>query len=118
MHRRLVSLRLRRPLAGLLICALLLTQALGLLHRVLHADGPGSGHALRDRGGLEALFAHPHGSADCQIFDQLSHADGVGFGFVEPGAPPPLQAPAPALQAPRVAAQAAAYLARGPPRTG
>ena len=81
MHRRLVSLRLRRPLAGLLICALLLTQALGLLHRVLHADG-------------------------------------VGFGFVEPGAPPPLQAPAPALQAPRMAAQAAGYLARGPPRTG
>jgi len=115
MHRRRAPLPLRRPLAGLLVCALLLTQALGLLHRVLHANG--SPHAVHDRGRLEALFAHHHGSADCQIFDQLSHADGVGFGFVEPGAMPSAQPPVSALQAPQVAAQAAGYLARGPPRT-
>ena len=60
---------------------------------------------------------HDAGSADCQIYDQLSHADGVGFGVVEPGAMPPAQPPAPAPQAPQVAAQAAGYLARGPPTT-
>ncbi len=120
MHRRLVPLPLRRPLAGLLVCALLLTQALGLLHRVHHADGPPRAHVHQTehaRGVLEALFAQHHDAGDCQIFDQLSHADGVGFGFVEPGAMPPAQAPAAALQAPKVAAQAAGYLARGPPRT-
>ena len=53
MHRHLVPLPLRRPLAGLLVCALLLTQALGLLHRVLHADGPT--HAVHERGRIEAL---------------------------------------------------------------
>jgi hypothetical protein len=115
MHRRLVSLNLRRPLAGLLVCALLLMQALGLLHRVLHADGPSP--AAQERGRIEALFAHHHDLGDCQIFDQLSHADGVGFAFVVPGAMPPASMAAPALQAPQVAAQAAGYLARGPPRT-
>ncbi len=114
MHRCLVPLPLRRPLAGLLMCALLLTQALGLLHRLQHADGPPTDHA---HGTVEALFAQHHDAVDCQIFDQLSHADGVGFGFVQPGAMPPMQPPAAALQAPRWAAQAAGYLARGPPTT-
>jgi len=116
MHRRLVPLPLRRPLAGLLICALLLTQALGLLHRVLHADGPS--HPAHDHGRIEALFDHHHDLGDCQIFDQLSHADGAGFAFVEPGAMPPSPPPAAALQTLQLAAQAAGYLARGPPRTG
>ncbi|MBS1179168.1 MAG: hypothetical protein H6R06_3580 [Proteobacteria bacterium] len=115
MHRRLVPLPLRRPLVGLLMCALLLTQALGLLHRVLHADG--HAHAAHEHGSLEELFAHDPGSADCQIFDQLSHADGMGFCDAEPGAMPPAQPPASAQQAPRWAAQAAGYLARGPPTT-
>jgi hypothetical protein len=115
MHRRLVPHSLRRPLAGLLVCALLLTQALGLLHRVLHADH--HTHAAHEHGSLEELFAHDPGSTDCQLFDQLSHADGVGFGFVEPGAMPPAQRSALSLQAPKVAVQAAGYLARGPPRT-
>jgi hypothetical protein len=115
MHRRLVLLPLRRLLAGLLVCALLLTQALGLLHRVLHADGPS--HAAHDHGRIEALFDHHHDLGDCQIFDQLSHADGAGFALVEPGAMPPAPPPAAALQALQLAAQAAGYLARGPPRT-
>lgn len=114
MHRRLVPLPLRRPLAGLLVCALLLTQALGLVHRVLHAGGPS--HAGHEHGRIEALFGQHHDLGDCQIFDQLSHADGASFAFVEPGAMPPAPPPAPALQAPQLAAQAAGYLARGPPR--
>lgn len=115
MHRCLVPTHLRRPLAGLLICALLLTQALGLLHRVLHADGPA--HTVGDPGKIEALFTHHHDLGDCRIFDQMSHADGVGFAFVDPGAMPPAPTPAVALQAPQMAAQAAGNLARGPPRT-
>lgn len=115
MPRPLVPLPLRRPLAGLLVCALLLTQALGLLHRVLHAHGPS--HAVHEHGRIEALFDHHHDLGDCQLFDQLSHADGVGFAFAESGAMPPAPMPAPALQTPRMAAQAAGYLARGPPRT-
>jgi hypothetical protein len=115
MHRHPVPLSLRRPLAGLLVCAMLLTQALGLLHRVHHAEG--HEHAAHEHGGFEELFTHDAGSADCLIYDQLSHADGVGFGVVEPGAMPPAQPPAPVEQAPQVAAQAAGYLARGPPTT-
>jgi hypothetical protein len=115
MHKPLVTRPLRRPLAGLLVCALLLTQALGLLHRVLHAGGPS--HTVHELGRLEALFANHHDPGDCQIFDHLSHADGVGYAFVEPGAVPPKTMPAPVLQAPALAPQAAGYLARGPPRT-
>jgi len=117
MHRSLVAQPLRRSLAGALICALLLTQALGLLHRVKHADGPPNAHAKHSHGVLKALFAHYHNAGDCQSYDQLSLADGVGFGFVEPGAMPPVQQPPQALPAPLLAAQAAGYLARGPPGT-
>jgi hypothetical protein len=122
MHRQLVPLRLRRPLAGLLLCALLLTQVLGVLHRSVHPGGPPMAHAERAEhvehvhGGLEALFAQHHDAGDCQIFDQLSHADGVGFVFAETGAMPPAPSAAAALQVPRLAAQAAGYLARGPPQ--
>jgi hypothetical protein len=129
MRRHLLPLPLRRPLAGLLVCALLLTQALGALHRSLHADGPPIAHAEHaehaehahtehTHGVLEALFAQHHNWGDCRIFDQLSHAEGVGFAFFDPGTMTPAQLPAPALRASRVAAQAAGYLARGPPMTG
>ncbi len=117
MHRSLVPQTLRQSLAGLLVCALLLTQALGLLHRVEHAEGPPSSHAEHSHGVLEALFAHHQDEHDCQSYDQLSHADGVGFGFVAPGAMPPAQKPAPDPRTPEVAAPAAGYLARGPPGT-
>jgi hypothetical protein len=115
MHRSLVAQPLRRSLASVLVCALLLTQALGLLHRVEHADGPPSGHAEHSDGVFEALFAQHHDAGDCQIYDQLSHADGVGCGFGEPGATPQVQQPPHALPVPLLAAQAAGYLARGPP---
>jgi len=115
MHRSLVSTSSRRSLAGLLVCALLLAQALSLLHRMVHADGPPSSHAEHADSVLEILFAQHHDAGDCQIFDQLGHADGVCFGFVEPGAMPPGEQPAMALSVPLLAAQAAGYLARGPP---
>jgi hypothetical protein len=118
MHRNLIPLPLRRPLAGLLVCALLLTQALGQLHQVLHGHMHAHGQVqeVDEHGGPQDLFVHDIGSAECQIFDQLSHADGVGFGYIEPGPAPPAVRPAPRQQAPKVAAEAAGYLARGPPR--
>lgn len=115
MFRRLPPPPLHRLLAAWLVCAMLLVQMLGLVHRIAHAHGPS--HATHDHGRIEALFDHHHDLGDCQIFDQLSHADGAGFAFVEPGAMPPAPPPAPALQALQLAAQAAGYLARGPPRT-
>jgi len=121
MHRnRFVPLSLRRPLVGLLVCALLLTQALGLLHRVKHADGPTSWQAEPSghmHGVSAALFAQHRDAGDCQIFDQLSHADGVGLGFIAPGVMPPAQPPARGLPTLRVAVKTAGYLARGPPVT-
>jgi hypothetical protein len=116
-HRSLVSQPLRQSLAGLLVFALLLTQALGLLHRVHHAGGPSNSLAEHSHGVLEVLFTQHHDEGDCQIYDQLAHADGVGFDFVEPGALPPAPLPAMALPLPMLAAQAAGYLARGPPGT-
>jgi len=114
MNCRPLPLHLRQALALLLVGALLLTQALGLLHRVLHAEG--SGHATPDHGRLEAQFAHDAGGADCKIFDQLSHADGVGMAAIEADAMPPAQPTAPALRTPKAAAQAIGHRARGPPR--
>jgi hypothetical protein len=100
---------------------LLLTQCLGVLHRIVHVHGPADAahpaHAepVLDAGTLARLFAHHHDAADCQVFDQLSHADGVGFAQVHtPGVP----VAGPCGAAPRlpdVAAQALAFLARGPP---
>lgn len=111
----------RRLLAGWLVCALLLTQGLGLLHRIVHANGPADvahpAHAdpVRDHGTLASLFAHHHDAADCQVFDQLSHADAVGFAQVHT---PGVSVAGPCGAAPRlpdVAAQAVGFLARGPP---
>jgi len=121
MHRnRFVPLPLRRPLVGLLVCALLPTQALGLLHRVKHANGPTSSQAEPSghiHGVSETLFAQHRDAGDCQIFDQLSHADGVGLGFIAPNMMPPAQPPACCLPTPRVAAPATGYQARGQPAT-
>ena len=109
----------RRVLAGWLVCALLLTQCLGLLHRIAHgpADAAHAAHAdrVRDHGTLASLFAHHHDAADCQVFDQLSHADGMGFAQVHtPGVPVASPCGA-APRLPDIAAQAVGFLARGPP---
>jgi len=111
----------RRLLASWLVCALLLTQCLGLSHRIAHARGPVDAaqpaHAspVPEHGTLARLFAQHHDAADCQAFDQLSHADGVGFAQVHtPGVP----VTGPCGVAPRrpvIAAQAVGFLARGPP---
>lgn len=114
MLRRAPPPTLRRPLAGLLVCALLLAQMLGLLHRVQHAGGlPLAARA--ETGWHASLFDTHHDASDCRLFDQLSHADAPGF-VLAPMLPAPVHtapavAPAPTEPAP----QRCVYFARGPP---
>jgi hypothetical protein len=94
----------------LLATVLVLTQALGAMHRIVHA-GAASHSSAADH-----AFGHTAGSGDCQLFDQLTHADS-----------PTVAAPALAATACDVAAPSAAdrsiagsatplpFLARAPP---
>ncbi len=77
--------------AGLLVLALLWTQSLGLWHRLVHFDtGQTAKLALVQAAASDAppalsapyspsgkLFSNHQTDTDCQLFDQLSHADGV-----------------------------------------
>jgi hypothetical protein len=124
----------RRVLFGLLALALLLAQALALMHRVAHApqlqagvqrpaaaalehdhhvhDGHDPGHEAD--GWLAALFAHEGGDPGCRVLDSLGH-DAMTC-------PPALQAAAavPAFLlsfslGEFLARRAALFEARGPP---
>jgi len=102
-HRRL-------PLAFVLAGLLLLAQALGLAHRVVH----GGAMAVVAQASWSA--GHEAGGAVCQLVDQLAHADALCTGAAADVAQaPPAQAPATALPGLRVARTPPAYLARGPP---
>jgi len=82
---------LRAVLASLLVLAMLWTQSLGLWHRLVHFDAghPAAKLALvmataGDTAGAHALnapkgkpFSNHQTDTDCQLFDQLSHADSV-----------------------------------------
>lgn len=76
----------RRPLAWLLAGALLFAQALGMAHRVLHAESMGHAHrhevhALAHAGthgtGVDGatLFGHDEGTPDCRLFDHVASGD-------------------------------------------
>ncbi|MEQ1685152.1 MAG: hypothetical protein ABL916_16010 [Burkholderiaceae bacterium] len=116
------TLRFKRALITGVLLAFVLAQALGLMHRVVHA--PFVGHDVAQasaevpQGGvswLKALFAGHDSERGCDLYDQSSHAD-LACGDV----------PSMALQGPsatadvihpgwQLAAQAAGFLARGPP---
>lgn len=90
-----------------LVAALLFAQALGLVHRVVHAP------AAEPQG---ALFGeHEHGDAQCQLVDQ--HAAEPALLAALPPLPAPARLPLPALACPAGHALAfvAAYAARAPP---
>ena len=126
MYSRRLPRSARRPLAWMLACALLFAQALGLAHRVLHADAPAHAHpeSLRSAeddsshgvaSGPSALFDHHEGAPDCRLFDQLASGDALPC-------VPQLAAfdapPSRAMGLPSWPAQAAittAFQARGPP---
>lgn len=109
-RRALPILRLGWPL---LLAALLLAQALGLVHRVLHAPAGAvvSAHAADEAHG----FGHDAGDPQCRLYDQLAGGDlacGAPAGMV------PTLRPAEPVSAPpagRLAPQASGFLARGPP---
>ena len=124
---------LLQPLHAWLLAALLLAaQALGLAHRVAHAPGlpgPVVAHAMAfSAAGPHAhshgraddhAHAHAHheaGSPDCQLIDQLAHADALcGSTSLSPALPRGGAIGAAAAVPVLPHGSAAAYLARGPP---
>jgi hypothetical protein len=116
------TLRFKRALIASVLLAFVLAQALGLMHRIVHAPFVGQGfvHASAeapraDVPWVKALFAGHDNERGCDLYDQSSHAD-LACG----------DAPSLALQGPmaaadvlhpgwHLAAQAAGFLARGPP---
>ena len=122
-----LSLAARRCVLGWVLLALLGAQALGQLHRVVHAQGASMADAhaqsgaagdagAAGRGGwLEALFAGHDGYSGCLSFDAAGH-DGVAA---------PVAAVTPALPAAQqrvahgpfavAACGGAPFQARGPP---
>lgn len=102
----------RRPRAWLVSLALgmlVLMQAVGGMHAVLH-------HGASAADPHDSPFGlHAANSADCQLFDQLAQAD---LAWLPPSAwtatPPPRAARAPA-DTPSTPRQARFFRARGPP---
>jgi len=112
--------RRRAAFTVALLAAVVLLQWFGLVHRVAHAPQLAAVHAVDAQpahGVLDALFGSHHSGADCQLFDQLAHADTL-VSFVAPPMPalPMPGAPPQVHERWHLAAQAAGYLARGPPR--
>lgn len=127
-----------RPLAWLLVFALLLAQTLGLMHGVvhggvhaphsshtrLHDGGQGQPHlhdhgpdAAQNDGWLASLFSSHQGEPDCRLFDQASHgsaAPAVAL-LSLPMVPPSLVVAI--FQGEALARWAALFDARGPPLT-
>lgn len=118
--------RPKRPgyawLAALLI-ALLYSQSIGLLHRIVHAAAleqprsPDAGRAGEQAGSLDRLFAnHAAAHSLCLVFDHISHpsplpATPVSSDAAPPPAIAPVQAPAERL----FGATRVPFQARGPP---
>ena len=109
--------------------ALVLVQTLGLLHRVVHVDARGGDVASSARadavrpsvvapGFVASLFADHRSWLDCDLFDQMSHADlSIGGAHdIDASVRPDL--PARTHAGWHLAAQAHGFLARGPPLHG
>ena len=115
----------RRGTAFVAALALLLAQAIGLAHAVAHPQAAAAAlstalHAEPDDDHAHASNPfdahHDEGSPQCQLLDQLTHAD--GFAAPSAGASTfaaPVEAFSAAAAAPVRAALASGYHARGPP---
>jgi hypothetical protein len=134
-----------RPLAWLVIFALLLVQTLGLIHGVVHggAHAPHMSHmshmqlpvsgfasaqerqhlhddgpdADHDAGWLASLFSSHDGDSDCRLFDQASHGSAAPAVALSslPMVPPSFVVAI--FQGEALARWAALFDARGPPLT-
>jgi hypothetical protein len=70
-----------------LVAAMFLAQSLGLTHNVLHnavpqgvhawASLPAGTHEDADSSWLARLFPGHDNAADCRLYDQVSHSDGI-----------------------------------------
>lgn len=107
----------RRGVACIAALALLCVQAIGLAHAVAHphANGGVAVGTINDRQHNAFDAQHDEGSLQCQLFDQLSHADSAtpslqGWTFAAPVA-----AFVPSPASPVHAICACGYHARGPP---
>ena len=97
--------------AGLLAVALLLGQALGLVHGVVHGGAPTVASAQP----LEHLFDEHDDASSCRLFDQASHADlAPALALVLPVLPL-FAAWVPCPVGPVLPRQGAPFEARGPP---
>lgn len=117
--------RLHRACALVLVVAVLLAQALALMHRSLHGSG---GSALRSEAvaqaqhaheaasadGLSGLFGSHSDASDCRLFDALGQAGCTPAALVLPIAVPPATVLA-VFHGEFVARWAALFDARGPP---
>ncbi len=109
----------RRGAALFAALALLLAQAVGLAHGVAHpqAHGVAAASGEHDHDHERNAFdgQHDEGSVQCQLLDQLSHADGVAPSLHACVFAMPATAFAAPPVAPRCATCACGYHARGPP---
>jgi hypothetical protein len=110
-----VSCVRRRSVAFIAALTLLCAQAIGLAHAVAHPHAKVAASAPHHQAHNTFDAQHDEGSWQCQLFDQLSHADGLtpslnGCVFAAPAA-----AFAAAPAAPVHASCACGYHARGPP---
>jgi hypothetical protein len=118
---------LRTALIAAVLLALVLAQALGLMHGIVHfqrattvvgataVDTPHVAASKTDSGTwLQALFAG-HDRGGCELYDQLSHADVLCDvpALLLPSTPP--STPPQGHGSWQLAQQIAGFLARGPP---
>ncbi len=104
-----------RALTWLLACALVLAQALALMHGISHGLRHAERAAAAPSGWVDALFsAHSDDSSTCKLFDSLGHTAPPACAVlaVPMGIPPYLL---PLLAGEALARWVALFEARGPP---
>lgn len=68
-------IRVRRVTVWFLLCALVLAQALGLMHRAVHlphGQAQAQEHSLHAHGWVADLFAGHDDDSTCRLFDPLN----------------------------------------------
>ncbi len=103
---------------SLLVTALLAVQSMGQWHRLVHVDRDhtvNTGLTQSAPATVAKLFSNHHSDTDCQLFDQLSHADSVTAIFAIAVAVAVLPRYLRASHGLAVARWHALFQARGPP---
>ena len=102
--------------AGLLVCVLLASQLLSLVHRVEHAPGLLSLALSAPDGHTEHWQGHAAGAERCLLLDHLGLADALqSAAHALPSAPPVAVAPALRQRSVGFWPAPAAFFARAPP---